>query len=75
MATTTMTFKDLDEIVKENGFSTPVVYKNDEMENVILESGCDESGKFYKTVTAQHNGWTRVNVYYEEGTITEIYKK
>lgn len=42
---------------------------------VIVSKGKDEAGNFYRTETAQKNGWLRINQYYEDGTITETYER
>lgn len=42
---------------------------------VIVDRGKDEAGRFYRLTTAQSNGWLKVNHYYEDGTVTETYKR
>lgn len=42
---------------------------------VIIEAGSDDNGRFYRLTTVQTNDWLRINTYYQDGTITETYKK
>lgn len=48
---------------------------NELNENVIIESGCNEMGKFFRLTTCQHNGWMRINYIYEDGSNEELYEK
>lgn len=48
---------------------------NELNEDVIIESGCNEMGKFFRLTTCQHNGWMRINYIYEDGSREELYEK
>lgn len=57
------------------GKNLPVSATNENGENVIIEEGSDsELGHFYRTETAQHNNWCRINYYYENGDTEELYE-
>jgi hypothetical protein len=58
-----------------DGIELPLSGTNDNDEHVILEKGKDDNGNFYRVTTAQKNNWCRINTYYEDGIVTEIYKK
>lgn len=55
--------------------SLPLSATNEYGNNVIVSSGGGDGGHFYRLDTLQDNGWIRVNEYYEDGTITEIYER
>ena len=65
------------------GKTLPLVGKNEHGENVIVESGCEKwsycderwDRNFFKTTTAQSNGWTRTNIFFEDGATVEFYTK
>jgi hypothetical protein len=49
---------------------------NENGENMIIEGGKDtELGMFFRVTVFQHNGWNRINIYYEDGTLEEEYSK
>ena len=49
---------------------------NENGESVIVSYFFDNEGKGILHVrTLQSNGWSRTNIYYEDGTIEEIYSK
>lgn len=76
-----MTYKELNRLCKDK--SLPITAKNEDGENIIIERGCDKwsygsdhwERNFFKIVTAQHNGWTRINFIYEDGTTEELYQR
>lgn len=43
---------------------------NEEGENLIVEV----TGEYVKLTTMQSNNWARVNYYYKDGTIEELYE-
>lgn len=55
--------------------SLPLTTKNDDGENVIIEQGAESGESFFIVVTAQNNGWCRINTYWQDGTIEETYRK
>lgn len=58
------------------GYEFPLFGENEDGEGQTIEVGADaEMGQFFRVTTFQHNGWTRINIYYEDGTTEEIYKK
>lgn len=50
---------------------------NDNDESILISSGIDNESneKYYKVKTKQNNGWIRTNIYWEDGTIEELYEK
>jgi len=68
-----MTYKEIKKMVE--GKSLPIMGENQDGEPVIIEEGRSEAGHFYRLTTAQHNNWCRYNVFYEDGSTDEIYKK
>ena len=53
----------------------PVAYRNIDLEVVIIEYGITNGERFFRVTTAQHNGWCRINTYWESGTTEETYRK
>lgn len=68
-----MTFKDIERLI--HGESLPLAGKNENGETVIIESGADEAGRFFRLTTSQQNGWLRINDYYADGSTYETYKR
>ena len=68
--------------LKDNGFSLedlPLVAENETGERVIIEAERDENGNpIWKISTLQegnkYHNWIRVNYYYEDGTVEELYE-
>lgn len=66
----------------EVGESLLMAAKNEYGENVIIAHGTQQwsyNGKswyenFFKISTAQHNGWTRHNMIFENGNAEEFYE-
>ena len=78
-------FKDHFETIARkdgNGEALLLAAKNEYGENVVITHGTQESiidGKayfenFFKIATAQHNGWTRYNMVFENGHMEESYR-
>ena len=68
-----MNYKMLDKQLKNR--TLPISATNQDGENVIVECGTNEEmGRFYRLTVAQHNGWCRINTYYEDGSYEEEYK-
>ena len=68
-----MTFNELAWFTK--GANFPAAAVNADGENVIIRMGEDCGEKFFEVTTAQHNGWTRINYIWEDGTREEMFKK
>lgn len=53
----------------------PLSGMNEDGENIIITIGYDEDAQmeFYDVHTYQHNGWIRSNIYWEDGTIEELF--
>lgn len=52
-------------------FDMPLVGENGDGEMVMTEA----TSEFVKITTYQHNGWVRVNYFYTDGTVDELYEK
>lgn len=69
-----MTYQELKELTK--GQTLPLSGKNTSGENVIIEHRIPKQGQqYFQLTTAQHNGWTRINYIYEDGSTDELYSK
>lgn len=68
-----MQYQELRKITE--GKDLPMFGKTEDNEIVIIEGGASEGERFFRTTTVQHNDWCRVNIYWENGTIEETYKK
>jgi len=71
-----MTFEILEELTK--GYSAedfPIVGGNFYLEKKLFFKGESDGIRFFRVETFQHNGWCRINVYWEDGTIEEMYEK
>ena len=44
-------------------------------EKFLVSHEENDNGKYYKFKTFQHNGWIRINIYYENGDYEELYEK
>ena len=54
----------------------PMAGENEDGETVIVSvCGYEDGAPIYKTETAQHNGWMRINYYYPDGMVEELYDK
>lgn len=54
-----------------NRFDMPLVGENEDGEMVMTEA----TSEFVRIVTYQQNGWVRVNYFYPDGTIEELYER
>ena len=76
-----MTYQYL--MARTYGKPMPLAGKNIDGENVIIEhrtekwSYGEESWErnYFQVTTAQHNGWTRINLLFEDGSHEELYQK
>lgn len=69
-----MTYQELEQIIE--GRTLPLAARNADDENVIIEQGEEQGfGRYFRLSTAQHNGWTRVNYIYENGSTEEHYAR
>lgn len=67
------TFEQLKQ--ETQGMEFPLYGENENEESQIIEIGTNEElGRFFRLTTFQHNGWTRINIYYEDGTVEEIFE-
>jgi len=55
----------------EANYPEPMVGKNENGENVIVEICKDH----IQTRTHQKNDWVRVNIYYDDGNVEELYER
>lgn len=73
-----MTYKEIDKKVKDFGKGMPISATNEDGEDVIIEGGREPKNnnlRFYQLTTVQKNGWLRINVYWEDGTIEEWFDR
>lgn len=63
------------EFLREHKTTLPISGTNDSGETVIISAGSSDGEEFYRLDTYQHNGWIRVNNYYEDGTVDETYER
>lgn len=71
-----MDYETLKEMVTVDGKDwAGRVFENEDKEIVIVSEGEDEDDKSMITQTYQKNGWTRTNIYHEDGTVEELYNK
>lgn len=71
-----MTFWDYEEMTKDfTDDDFPIGATNQYNEPVIITKGERDGERFFKTMTAQNNDWLRINYYYEDGRIEELYEK
>lgn len=70
-----MTYAELKKLT--SGKEMPLSAENEEGENVIIVGGYSEDAQmyFYEVRTYQHNHWTRINIFWEDGTIEELFDK
>lgn len=57
------------------GKKFPLFGKNEDGEATIIYHGVSDNEEFFKTTTAQSNGWIRVNIYYADGSCEELYER
>ena len=58
-----------------SGMEFPLAGNNSDKETVLVCDGYSDGTHYYKTITAQSNGWSRSNVWYEDGTSEEWYER
>ena len=52
------------------------LFRNEDDEIVEATAGKYPNGvKFYQIKTYQENGWTRINIFYEDGSTEELFSK
>jgi hypothetical protein len=62
----------------ECGFSwedLPLTAKTETGEDVIVDAFSQDDKIVWQISTLQGNGWIRVNLYYEDGTVEELYER
>lgn len=67
------TFEEIREFIR--GKHLPLNGTNENGENIIIQIGANSHDVYFKVTTVQHNGWCRVNYYYEDGRMEEMYEK
>lgn len=72
-----MRYIDIKKFVEATNAGLPCLFNNDCGEYGILSQGRDKETHlhFYKLQTRQENGWVRINIYWEDGTVEEMYEK
>lgn len=68
-------YEEIKKQLKNANMNTPCTGTNEDGELIIIESGRDDAGLFYKLTTCQKNNWCRENTYYQNGDQTERYCK
>ena len=76
-----MTYQELSRLCE--GKHLPIAAKNEDGENVLIERVCEKLSyagqnwerNLFRLTTAQHNGWSRINTIFEDGTTEEFYVK
>lgn len=67
-----MTYKEL----KAKNIKETVFGEDEDGNAVVVSSGKTEDNEpYYRVDTVQENDWLRTNIYYEDGTIEELYDK
>ena len=67
-----MTYKEL----KAKNIKETLFGENERGDTVVVSTGKTEDNEpYYKVETIQENDWVRTNIYYEDGTIEELYDK
>lgn len=75
-----MTYREIQSLCY--GKNLPIAAKNQDGENVVIEQGSERwryqgetwERHFFKLSTAQHNGWTRINMLFDDGMSDEFYQ-
>ena len=70
-----MTYNELKKLVEESGKELPLSATNENGENVIIENDYIDGEHAFKLTTAQHNNWCRINIFYQDGNVDEIYER
>ena len=64
--------------LKECGYSwndLPLTAKTESGEDVIVDAFTQDEKIVWHIATLQDNGWIRINLYYEDGTVEELFDK
>ena len=67
-----MTYEDAKEFVDG---CRAVFYQNQDGEFTEVHPGRNKDGEYVRFVTFQNNGWMRTNVYYQDGSSDEMYRR
>ena len=68
--------ESLEEITKDYADEDfPLTGKNIYGESLFIFKGESDGKRFFKVTTFQHNDWCRIKVYWEDGTVEEMYEK
>ena len=65
-------YLDLTEEFKREDF--PVVGLNENGERVVIDR-YDGDESYFKVTTYQNNNWIRINYFYKDGSVDEIYER
>lgn len=68
-----MTYKELEQMTE--GTHLPLAGENEHGEVVIIEEGKVDEERVFRVTTAQHNGWVRINYFYKDGSVEEMFDK
>ncbi len=76
-----MTYADLKKLTE--GKELPLAATNEHVENVIIQHFVDKwsyedlkwERPYFHVTAAQHNGWARINLIYEDGSFEEMYQR
>ena len=49
--------------------------QNENGENMVISYDYNGGDRYFRVETAQHNGWTRINYIWEDGTREEMFKR
>lgn len=75
-----MNYRDIKAKLTEKGYGVhdlPLVGKNEDGQTIIVSvvKDIEDGSDAFKVETAQDNGWMRVNIYYKDGTVEELYER
>lgn len=68
-----MDFQELMELAEDKARVFAAV--NQYGENMVISYDYNGGDRYFRVETAQHNGWTRINYVFENGTREELFKK
>ena len=73
-------YAEVKALLRAEGFAEsdlPLLGKNEDGASVILSAITDisDGSTAFKLETAQENGWMRINIFYKDGTVEELYER
>ena len=69
-----MNYNEIKTLVEESGKELPLSATNENGENVIIENDYIDGEHAFRLTTAQHNNWCRINTFYQDGTVDEMFE-